>query len=188
VTDRLCGLTLRLSPLSFYQINHDQTEVLYGLAAEAAGLTGSETLLDLYCGTGTIGLSMAGGAGQLIGVEVVPAAVEDARRNAAENGVTNARFICDDAAGAAAQLAAEGVKPDVVILDPPRKGCDAALIDTVAKMSPRRVVYVSCDPATLARDLKLFAEKGYATDRVTPVDMFPRTPHVECVALLVKAE
>ena len=186
VTDRLCGLTLRLSPLSFYQINRDQTEVLYGLAAEAAGLTGRETLLDLYCGTGTIGLSMAEGAAQLIGVEVVSAAVEDARRNAAENGVTNARFICDDAAGAAAQLAAEGVSPDVVILDPPRKGCDAALIDTVAQMAPDRVVYVSCDPATLARDLARFAEKGYVTTRVTPVDMFPRTPHVESVVCLTR--
>lgn len=182
ITDTLCGLTFRLSPLSFYQVNHDQAERLYRLAADAAALTGEEALLDLYCGTGTIGLSMAHRVRELVGVEVVPQAVEDARRNAADNGIANARFIAADAAQAAKQLAAEGWHPDVVVLDPPRKGCEAALIDTVVKMSPDRVVYVSCDPATLARDLKLFAELGYATERVTPVDMFPRTAHVESVA------
>ena len=184
ITDKLCGLTFRLSPQSFYQVNHDLAERLYRLAADAAALTGEETLLDLYCGTGTIGLSMAHRVRELVGVEVVPQAVEDARRNAAENGVTNARFITADAAQAAEQLAAEGWHPDVVVLDPPRKGCDAALIETVAGMMPDRVVYVSCDPATLARDLKLFAERGYVTERVTPVDMFPRTVHVETVVLL----
>ena len=184
ITDTLCDLKFRLSPLSFYQVNHDQAERLYRLAAEAAALTGEEALLDLYCGTGTIGLSMAHRARELVGVEVVPQAVEDAARNASDNGVANARFIAADAAQAAKQLAAEGWRPDVVVLDPPRKGCEPALLRTVADMNPDRVVYVSCDPATLARDLKLFAEWGYVTERVTPVDMFPRTAHVESVARL----
>lgn len=184
ITDTLCGLTFRLSPLSFYQVNRAQAERLYGLAAEAAALTGKETLLDLYCGTGTIGLSMAHCVRELVGVEVVPQAVEDAERNAMENGITNARFMAADAAEAARRLAREEWHPDVVVLDPPRKGCDEALVDTVAEMAPDRVVYVSCDPATLARDLKRFAERGYITRSVTPVDMFPRTAHVETVALL----
>ncbi len=186
IEDELCGLRFRLSPHSFYQVNHAQTEKLYALAADAAALTGQETLLDLYCGTGTIGLSMASRAAQVIGVEVVPAAVEDARRNAEVNGITNARFICADAADAAAQLAREGVRPDVIVLDPPRKGCAPALIDTVVAMAPARVVYVSCDPATLARDLKLFGEKGYAVKSVRPVDLFPRTAHCENVVSLIK--
>lgn len=188
ITDTLCGLRFRLSPLSFYQVNHDQAERLYRLAAEAAALTGEETLLDLYCGTGTIGLSMAHRVRELVGVEVVPQAVDDARRNAADNDITNARFIAADATQAARQLSAEGWHPDVVVLDPPRKGCDPSLIRTVADMAPARVVYVSCDPATLARDLKRFAEWGYVTKYVTPVDMFPRTAHVETVACLTRDE
>lgn len=188
ILDRLGGLEFSLSPRSFYQVNHDVAERLYALAAEAAGLTGKETLLDLYCGTGTIGLTMAHAAGTLIGVEVAAPAVEDARRNAARNGIRNARFICADAAEAATQLAAEGTRPDIVILDPPRKGCDPAVIRTVAAMAPARVVYVSCDPATLARDLKLFGELGYETKQVTPVDMFPRTAHVETVVLMTKTD
>ncbi|MBQ9861725.1 MAG: 23S rRNA (uracil(1939)-C(5))-methyltransferase RlmD [Clostridia bacterium] len=184
ITDTLCGMTFRLSPLSFYQVNRDQAERLYQKAAEEAALTGNETVLDLYCGTGTIGLSMAEKAKMLIGVEVVEPAVEDARLNAQVNGVKNARFIAADAAKAAAQLEREGVRPDVVIVDPPRKGCDETLIDTVSRMAPERIVYVSCDPATLARDLKRFSEHGYRTVRVTPVDMFPRTAHVETVAAL----
>ncbi len=188
IEDELCGLRFRLSPHSFYQVNHAQTERLYALAADAAALGGGETLLDLYCGTGTIGLSMAGRAAQVIGVEVVPAAVEDARRNAAVNGIHNARFICADTASAAAQLAQEGVRPDVVVLDPPRKGCDESLIDTVATMAPNRVVYVSCDPATLARDLARFAARGYRTQSVQPVDLFPRTAHCECVVSLRREE
>ncbi len=184
IVDRLCGLHFRLSPHSFYQVNHAQTERLYRLAAQAAALTGKETLLDLYCGTGTIGLSMAHTAGCVIGVEVVEAAVRDAKKNAAANRIRNARFICADAARAAAQLAREGTRVDVVVLDPPRKGCSPDLIDTVAGMAPERVVYVSCDPATLARDLRLFAARGYDTRWVQPVDLFPRTAHVETVALL----
>lgn len=184
ITDELCGLTFRLSPLSFYQVNTEQAERLYELARQEAGLTGAETLLDLYCGTGTIGLSMARDVKSLIGVEIVPEAVEDAIRNAADNGIPNARFITADAAKAARQLEQEGIQPDVVIVDPPRKGCDESLIGTIVRMAPSRVVYVSCDPATLSRDLKRFAEQGYTTTQVTPVDMFPRTQHVEVVASL----
>ena len=184
IEDTLCGLHFRLSPHSFYQVNHAQTERLYALVADAANLTGKETLLDLYCGTGTIGLSMAHRAKQIIGVEVVEAAVEDARRNASANGIENARFICADAADAAVQLSREGVIPDVVVLDPPRKGCDESLVETVVGMAPARVVYVSCDPATLARDLARFGEKGYRVNTVQPVDMFPRTAHCETVVCL----
>ncbi len=188
IEDTLCDMTFSLSPNSFYQVNRDQAEILYGLAAREAALTGRETVLDLYCGTGTIGLSMAHKAGQIIGVEVVAAAIEDARRNAARNGVDNARFICADAAEAARQLKAEGLAPDVVIVDPPRKGCDESVLETIAEMNPKRVVYVSCDPATLARDCKRLSALGYAVRRVTPVDMFPRTAHVESVVLLERDE
>jgi len=184
ITDTLCGLHFHISPMSFYQVNRDQAERLYTLAGEYAGLTGKETLLDLYCGTGTIGLSMAKNAAHVIGVEIIEQAVEDAKKNAELNGITNAEFLCADAAKAASMLKNRGTRPDVVVLDPPRKGCDASLIDTVAAMAPQRVVYVSCDPATLARDLKLFAQKGYEPKVVTPVDMFPRTAHTECCCLL----
>lgn len=186
ITDQLCGLNFRISPLSFYQVNPCQAERLYGIAAQYAGLTGVETVLDLYCGTGTIGLSMAPKAGRVIGVEIVEQAVEDAKKNAEENGIENAEFLCADAAKAADMLKNRGVKPDVVILDPPRKGCDTTLIDTVTAMAPKRVVYVSCDPATLARDIKLFAQNGFKPMEVTPVDMFPRTAHVECCSLLCR--
>ncbi|QAT48825.1 23S rRNA (uracil(1939)-C(5))-methyltransferase RlmD [Caproiciproducens sp. NJN-50] len=186
ITDELCGLRFRISPLSFYQVNRRQAERLYGLAAKYAGLSGGETVLDLYCGTGTIGLSMAKNAGKVVGVEIVPQAVEDAKRNAAENGIDNAEFVCMDAAKAADMLKNRGEKPDVVILDPPRKGCDEALIGCVAQMAPQRVVYVSCDPETLARDLKRFALLGYKTMQVTPVDLFPRTANCEVCCLLTK--
>ena len=184
ITDELCGLRFRLSPRSFYQVNRRQAETLYGIASVFASPDPEDTVLDLYCGTGTIGLSMAKKAGQVIGVETVAEAVEDARRNAEENGIDNARFFCADAGEAAGRFLKEGIRPSIVILDPPRKGCTPEVIDAVASMSPVRVVYVSCDPATLARDLKCFAERGYRTEKVQPVDMFPRTPHVECVARL----
>ncbi len=184
ITDTLCDLTFRLSPLSFYQVNRDQAERLYRIAEQEAALTESDVLLDLYCGTGTIGLSMAHRVKQVIGVEVVEAAVADARLNAEANGITNATFMAADAAEAAVKLEKQGVHPNVVIVDPPRKGCDESLIHTISRMNPERVVYVSCDPATLARDLKRFTDCGYVTHRVTPVDMFPRTAHVETVALL----
>ena len=186
ITDELCGLKFNLSALSFYQVNHDGAEMLYGKAKEYASLTGGETLVDLYCGTGTIGLTMAKNIKKLIGVEIVPQAVENAKENAKLNGIDNAEFICSDASQAAQTLFERGEKPDVVILDPPRKGCDEALINTVTKMKPDRVVYVSCDSATLARDCRRFADLGYETLRATPVDMFPRTAHVETVALLVR--
>ena len=181
------ALEFQVSPLSFYQVNRSQAERLYALAAEFAGLTGGELLLDLYCGTGTIGLSMAHKAGSLLGVEVIPQAVENARENARRNGVGNARFLCGDASQAAEELARQGQRPDVLILDPPRKGCDVQLVQAAARMAPRRVVYVSCDPATLARDLARFAQAGYRPQEAAPVDMFPGTAHVECVALLSRA-
>ena len=186
IEDVLCGLRFSISPLSFFQVNPKATELLYGKAAEFAALTGSETVLDLYCGAGTIGLSMAKRAKRIIGAEIVPQAVENARQNAARNGIENARFLCADAAEAAKQLEQEGVKPDVIILDPPRKGCDESLIQTVAAMAPDRVVYVSCDPATLARDCKRFAALGYKAERAVAVDLFPRTVHCEVVALITR--
>ena len=184
ITDELCGLRFNISPLSFYQVNHDGAEILYNKAKEYAALTGKETLIDLYCGTGTIGLTMAREAGQLVGVEIIEQAVENAKKNAELNGIENSRFICGDASKAAEILFEEGIKPDVVILDPPRKGCDGALVETVAKMSPERIVYVSCDSATLARDCARFLEAGYKVEEATPVDMFPRTGNVETVVLL----
>ncbi len=187
IEDTLCGMTLRLSVPSFYQVNHAQCERLYEKAAEYAGLTGEETLLDLYCGTGTIGLSMAKHAKHVIGAEIVPEAVEDARENAVRNRIGNAEFICADASMAASRLAAEGLRPDVVTVDPPRKGLSESVIPIIAGMGPRRVVYVSCDPATLARDVKRFAENGYDAVRACAVDMFPRADHVETVVLLSKS-
>lgn len=182
IEDELCSLKFRISPLSFYQVNPEGTEILYGKAKEYAELKGGETLLDLYCGTGTIGLTMADKVKQLIGVEIIPQAIENAKENASYNNITNARFICDDASGAAQTLYKEGIRPDVVILDPPRKGCSRDVIETVVNMNPDRVVYVSCDPATLARDSKIFADSGYEVKKFTAVDMFPRTVHCESVA------
>ena len=186
ICDRLCGLEFDVSPLSFYQVNRTQAERLYGIAADYAGLKGSGLLLDLYCGTGTIGLSMARQAERLIGVEVVPQAVEDARENARRNHIENAEFLCGDAAQASQELARRGLRPTVITLDPPRKGCSPELIETAAAMAPQRIVYISCDPATLARDLKHFAQAGYVPQEAAPVDMFPGTGHVETVCLLSK--
>lgn len=182
--DRLCGLTFRLSVPSFFQVNRDQAEVLYNLALDYADLTGRETVVDLYCGTGTISLVMARRAGKVIGAEIVPAAIQNAKENAIRNGFDNAEFLCADAGEAAQEMARRGVRPDVVCVDPPRKGLDPAVIDAIAAMGPQRVVYVSCDPATLARDLKALAEMGYCVQRVEAVDMFPRTVHVETVVQL----
>ncbi len=184
ITDELCGLKFNISPLSFYQVNRDQAERLYGIAEEYAALTGGEFLIDLYCGTGTIGLSMAHGAKKVLGIEIIPQAVENAEENARINNISNAEFICSDASSAAERLSEKGTRPDVVIVDPPRKGCDSVVIESICKMSPDRVVYVSCDPETLARDLSVFEEKGYKVRKVTPVDMFPRTQHVETVVQL----
>lgn len=182
--DTLCGLTFRLSVPSFYQVNADQAEVLYQQALDFAGLTGGEAVLDLYCGAGTISLVMARRAGRVYGAEIVPQAVENARENARRNGVDNAAFFCADAGQAALRLAEEGVRPRVICVDPPRKGLSADVIRAVAQMAPERVVYVSCDPATLGRDVKLLAGEGYGITRAAAVDLFPRTAHVETVTLL----
>lgn len=188
IADTLCGVSVRLSPLSFYQVNHDMAECLYRKAAEFADLDGSQTVLDLYCGTGTIGLSMANRAKRIIGAEIVPAAVADAWENARRNGIQNAEFFCGDAKDAAARFQKDGIRPDVVLLDPPRKGCDEAVLRTVTEMCPQKIVYVSCDPATLARDAARLSELGYRTDRLCAADLFPRTHHVESVARMVKDE
>lgn len=185
INEKILGKTFRISPLSFFQVNSKQCEVLYKNAALFAGLTGDETLLDLYCGTGTIGLTMADDVKRLVGVEIVPQAIEDAKINAKVNGIENAEFYCGDAAEVATKL---DIKPDVVIVDPPRKGMAESLIDTIVSMEPSRIVYISCDPATLARDCARFASRGYRTLRARPIDMFPRTAHVETVALLAKGE
>lgn len=184
LSDTLCGLTFRLSVPSFYQVNPAQTEVLYGKALEFAGLTGAETVLDLYCGIGTISLVMARKAGMVWGAEVVPQAVDDAIANAQRNHIENARFLCADAGEAARYLEGEGGRPDVVCVDPPRKGLAEDVVDTIADMGPQRVVYVSCDPGTLGRDVKRFAGRGYTLKKAVAVDMFPRTAHVETVVLL----
>lgn len=184
IEDILCGIKVRISPLSFYQVNREQAENLYNKAAEFASVSENDTLIDLYCGAGTIGLSMADKVKKLIGVEIVPEAVEDAKINARINGITNAEFICGDAPKAAEILQERGIKPDVIIIDPPRKGCAPELLDTIAKMNPDRLVYVSCDPATLARDCAVLQEKNYIIKKITAADMFPGTAHVETVALL----
>ena len=189
IEDTLCGVPVRLGPLSFYQVNTLAAERLYGVASQYAQLTPDDTLLDLYCGMGTIGLSMADQCRELIGVEIVPEAIESAKANAARMGETVAaksRFFCADAGQAATQLAAEGLHPDIVMLDPPRKGCDEATLSAVVRMAPRRVVYVSCNPATAARDAAWLEKNGYHAEKVQPVDLFPRTKHVEAVLLLTK--
>ena len=191
IEDTLCGVPVRLGPLSFYQVNTLAAERLYGVAAQYAQLTPDDTLLDLYCGMGTIGLSMAEQCRKLIGVEIVPEAIESAKANAARMGeavAAKSRFFCADAGQAATQLAAEGLHPDIVMLDPPRKGCDEATLSAVVRMAPRRVVYVSCNPATAARDAAWLEKNGYHTEKVQPVDLFPRTKHCECVIALSKGE
>ena len=189
IEDTLCGVPVRLGPLSFYQVNTLAAERLYGVAAQYAQLTPDDALLDLYCGMGTIGLSMADQCRELIGVEIVPEAIESAKANAARMGeavAAKSRFFCADAGQAATQLATEGLHPDIVMLDPPRKGCDEATLSAVVRMAPRRVVYVSCNPATAARDAAWLEKNGYHAEKVQPVDLFPRTKHVEAVLLLTK--
>ena len=188
ILDTLCGRTYALSPRSFYQINHSQTEVLYGLAVEAAGLTGREVVLDAYCGIGTIGLTAAGHAKQVVGVELNRDAVQDAIGNARRNGVKNARFFAADATRWIGEAAAAGQKADVIFMDPPREGSTPQFIESVARMAPQRVVYVSCNPETMARDLALFAQKGYRAAGFTPVDMFPHSEHIEVVCALSKPD
>jgi 23S rRNA (uracil1939-C5)-methyltransferase len=220
IEDELCGFSFRLSPRSFYQVNHDQAQRLYAKAVELAELHGTETVLDLYCGTGTITLALSRKAGRAIGVEVIPQAIEDAKENALRNGVNNVEFFCADAGEAAQRFVAETAgnrkqetslvsqnkagetdpstplrfaqddepgKIDVIVVDPPRKGLAPEVIDAVVTMAPARVVYVSCDPATLARDVKLFSERGYSLTHAEAFDLFPRTFHVETVVLMTRA-
>ena len=184
ITDTLCGLQFRLSAPAFYQVNHAQAERLYEKAVQLAGLTGNETVLDLYCGTGTITLCLARHAKKAIGVEIVPQAIEDAKFNAAQNGMENAEFFCMDAGQAAKMLADRRTRPDVIVVDPPRKGVSADVIEAISAMAPQRIVYVSCDPATLARDLKLLTAAGYTLQTAEAFDLFPRCAHVETVVLL----
>ena len=184
--DTLCGKTFRLSVPSFYQVNRVQAERLYAKAIEFAGLTGQETVLDLYCGAGTITLALSDHAKKVLGAEIVPEAIDDARENAARNGVKNAEFFCGDASDVAKKLARENLRPDVITVDPPRKGLAADVVESIAEMQPGRVVYVSCDSATMARDVKRLADLGYTAQRACAVDMFPRAGHVETVCLLSK--
>ena len=184
IEDELCGVKIRLSPLSFYQVNHDCAELLYNKASEYVGATGNETVLDLYCGAGTIGLSMANKVKKIIGIEIIPEAIEDAKENAKRNNIENCEFYCGDAKDAMKILKEQNIEPDAVILDPPRKGCDREVLEYVAQMNPKKIVYVSCDVSTQARDCAILKELGYETKEVTPVDMFPRTSHTETVVLL----
>ena len=184
IEDTLCGLNFRLSPRSFYQVNHHQAQQLYEAAIAQAEITKEDTVLDLYCGVGTITLAMASAAGKVIGVEVIPQAVEDAKDNAKRNGIENAEFFCGDAGEAALALEQQGIRADVVVVDPPRKGLNADTIEALARFAPRRIVYVSCDPATLARDVALLKERGYTLKNAMACDLFPRCSHVETIVLL----
>lgn len=193
ITDVLCGIELKITPQSFYQVNRDAAEMLYEKGAGLAGFKGDELLLDLYCGIGSIGLSMANKVKKLIGIEVVPSAIECAKENAAANGITNASFYCGDAAEAEKLLenakAAEGdFLPDTVVLDPPRKGCAAELLSYISRLGVEKIVYISCNSETLARDAKLLTENGYKMSEVYPFDLFPRTGHCECVTSFEKVK
>ena len=184
--DTLCGLQYALSPQSFFQVNPIQTEKLYQTAVDFAGLTGSELVADLYCGAGTISLLLARHAKKVVGIEIVPQAIRDAEENARVNGVSNAEFHAAAAEDLLPQMVAQGLRPDVIVLDPPRKGCEEPVLRAIAAAAPRRVVYVSCDPATLARDAKILCANGYQADQCQPVDMFCWTGHCETVCLLSK--
>ena len=186
IEDTLCGLNFRLSPRSFYQVNHHQAQRLYEAAIARAEITKNDTVLDLYCGVGTITLAMAKAAGKVIGVEVIPQAVEDAKDNAARNGIENAEFFCGDAGQAALELERQGIRADVVVVDPPRKGLNADTIEALSRFAPRRIVYVSCDPATLARDVALLKERGYQLKDAIAADLFPRCAHVESIVCLTQ--
>lgn len=188
IEDTLQGVRFTISSKSFYQVNPLQTEVLYRKALEFCELQGEELVIDLYCGVGTISMFLAQKAKQVIGVEIVAQAVANAQENAKRSGIGNVSFVCSDAAAYAAKLSEAQLRPDVIVVDPPRKGCDRLTLDSMVKMAPKRIVYVSCDPATLARDLAILANQGYETRIVQPCDMFPYTAAVECVALIVRKE
>lgn len=187
ITDYIGNVKYQISPLSFYQVNPIQTEKLYGTALEYAGLTGKETVWDLYCGIGTISLFLAQKAKQVYGVEIVPQAIDDAKNNARINNIDNAEFYVGKAEDVLPEkYEKEGIYADVIVVDPPRKGCEEAVLNTMVKMQPDRIVYVSCDSATLARDVKYLRERGYELERVRAVDMFPQTVHVETVVRLTR--
>lgn len=186
LTDTICDMQFLISPLSFYQVNRKQAEALYRASCMLADPKPEDLLLDLYCGTGTIGLTMAKKAGALWGVELVEDAVSDAKKNAETNSISNARFIRGDAAAAAAELQKKSISPSIILIDPPRKGCSPALIQTILDFHPEKILYISCDPATLARDLRLFCAGQYQIHTIRPYDFFPATAHVECVVLLSK--
>ncbi|MPM65742.1 23S rRNA (uracil-C(5))-methyltransferase RlmCD [bioreactor metagenome] len=186
ISDYIGEFKFNISPLSFFQVNPVQTEVLYGKALEYTRLTGEEIVFDAYCGTGTISLFLSKKAKKVYGVEVIPQAIENAKENAGANGITNAEFIVGKSEEEIPTLIAQGIKADVVVVDPPRKGCEEALLKALVEIKPKRIVYVSCDPATLARDLGVLDGLGYKTLEIQPVDMFPQTAHVECVALIEK--
>ena len=186
ISDYIGEFKFNISPESFFQVNPVQTEVLYGKALEYANLAGEETVIDAYCGTGTITLFLSKSAKKVYGVEIIDKAIENAKENAQINNVTNVEFIVGESEIAIPQLINDGVRADVITLDPPRKGCDVRLLDAITSIGVEKIVYVSCDPSTLARDLAILAERGYKTVEVQPVDMFPHTPHIENVALLVK--
>ena len=188
IEDTLCGLNFRLSPRSFYQVNHTQAQRLYEAAISQAEITKDDTVLDLYCGVGTITLAMASAAGKVIGVEVIPQAVEDAKDNAKRNGIENAEFFCGDAGQAALALEEQGIRADVVVVDPPRKGLNGDTIEALARFAPRRIVYVSCDPATLARDVALLKARGYRLKNAMACDLFPRCSHIESIVTMVQEE
>jgi 23S rRNA (uracil1939-C5)-methyltransferase len=185
IYDSIGDVQFAISAKSFYQVNPEQTKVLYDKALEYAELKGDETVIDAYCGIGTISLFLAKKAKKVYGVEIVPEAIEDAKKNAELNGITNAEFAAGKAEEVIPEWYQRGVKADVLVVDPPRKGCDPALLDTILQMKPKKVVYVSCNPATLARDLRILEDGGYKTTKVQPVDMFPQTGHVEAVAQMV---
>ena len=184
ITDVMCGNEVEISPLSFYQVNTAQAERLYAKALEYSAPTGSETVADLYCGAGTIGLSMAHRAGRIVGVEIVPEAVENAKRNTSRNGIANAEFHCGDAGEVFGELRARGCAPDIIVVDPPRKGCSEETLTRIAEAAPEKVVMISCNPSTAARDAKFLCSHGYTAERVCGADLFPATRHVECVVLL----
>ena len=188
LTDTLCGHSFNIAPQAFYQVNPPQAEKLYGLALEFAAPSADGAVLDLYCGAGTISLCLAEKAGHVIGAEIVPEAIDNAKENAARNEISNVEFICADAGEAAKELLSRGVTPKVVVVDPPRKGMSPEAVEAVSAMSPERVVYVSCDPATLARDLAIFKPLGFEAQKAVAVDMFPRTMHVETVVLMSRVD
>jgi 23S rRNA (uracil1939-C5)-methyltransferase len=185
--ETLCDLAFEVSPRSFLQVNPGQTEKLYGADLELLSPQPNETVADVYCGIGTISLLLARQTGQVIGIEVVPEAVENAKENAARNGIQSASFLCAPAEEALPKLVAEGQRIDCLTVDPPRKGCDPQVIDAILASGARRMVYVSCNPATLARDVKRLTAGGFTVQSVQPVDMFPRCGHVETVGLMIRA-